>query len=598
MNCIQNGSCRVLLQVESGMNSARSELSGLKTHDTRRKPIGRGSESVEERKIHHLCSDAALVSVIIPCYNQGHFLGEAIESVLVQTHPHIEIIVVDDGSTDNTAEVAAGYPGVQCIRQSNRGLSAARNTGMWHSGGDYLVFLDADDRLLPDAVEAGLSCLNAHPDCAFVSGHHRYIKADGTLLREFPQEHIRGNHYLSLLQGNYIGMHATVMYRRALLESIGGFNETLAACEDYELYLRMARKFPIHCQNKVVAEYRWHDDNMSLNPELMLKTALTVLRSQWRYVKRDKRYKKAYRVGMRTWKKHYGDQLFKPVSHMCEHGKGNQAVLGMRTLLRYAPGRFAKHVYRQAIRVDYRILKAMLPVPIRRLLARCRGRPYHPPVGRVHFGDLRRVTPISRVSGYDRGLPIDRYYVETFLAHQTNDIRGRVLEIGDDSYTRKFGSEHVTTGDVLHVENGNPRATIVADLTRAGNIPSNIFDCIIFTQTLQYIYDVKSAIQTLHRILRPGGVLLATFPGVSQISIDEWADSWNWTFTGSAVQRLFEEVFPAQNIKVVAHGNVLAATAFLHGLGVEELRREELDHHDTHYLLLITLRAAKSDRAP
>jgi len=138
------------------------------------------------------------------------------------------------------------------------------------------------------------------------------------------------------------------------------------------------------------------------------------------------------------------------------------------------------------------------------------------PVGKVRFGSLRRVTPISQQWGFDRGLPIDRYYIENFLAHHENDIRGRVLEIGDNSYTPKFGGNRVTKSDVLYVEEGNPKATIVADLTSANHISSNTFDCIILTQTLQLIYDVQAALQTSFRILKPGGVLLATLSGIAQ----------------------------------------------------------------------------------
>src|SRR3712207_6844017 len=106
---------------------------------------------------------AALVSVVIPCYNQAHFLGEAIESDLGQTYPHFEVLVVDDGSTDNTQEVAAPYPGVRCIRQENQGLAAPRNTGIRHTKGTQLVFLDADDRLLPGALASGLYAPKEHP---------------------------------------------------------------------------------------------------------------------------------------------------------------------------------------------------------------------------------------------------------------------------------------------------------------------------------------------------------------------------------------------------------------------------------------------------
>jgi SAM-dependent methyltransferase len=208
------------------------------------------------------------------------------------------------------------------------------------------------------------------------------------------------------------------------------------------------------------------------------------------------------------------------------------------------------------------------------------------------------VTPISRVFGFDRGQPIDRYYIENFLAHQTRHIQGRVLEIGDNRYTRKYGGNRVKISDVLHVKEGNPQATIVADLTRADHIPSNTFDCIIFTQTLQLIYDVRAAIQTLHRILRPGGVLLATFPGISQIDEGEWGDSWYWAFTTRSARRLFEEAFPAANLRIEAHGNVLVALSFLHGLAAEEFHQEELGYRDPSYEVLITLKAIKEAMAP
>jgi SAM-dependent methyltransferase len=204
-----------------------------------------------------------------------------------------------------------------------------------------------------------------------------------------------------------------------------------------------------------------------------------------------------------------------------------------------------------------------------------------PPVGWVRFGGLRRLQPTSRVFGFDRGFCIDRHYIKKFLAAHAQDIQGHVLEIGDDAYTRKFGGEHVTKGDVLHVIEGNPKATIVTDLTCAHHILADTFDCIICTQTLQFIYDVQATLKTLYRILKPGGVLLATFPGISQISrydMDRWGDYWR--FTTLSALRLFEEVFPPEHVTVEAHGNVLTAIAFLHGLAAEELRQEELDYHD------------------
>lgn len=215
------------------------------------------------------------------------------------------------------------------------------------------------------------------------------------------------------------------------------------------------------------------------------------------------------------------------------------------------------------------------------------------PLGHVQFGSLRQVTPINSNWGWDRGLPIDRYYIERFLACYAEDIRGHVLEIGDNSYTCRFGGERVTISDVLHVADGNPHATIVADLTSADDIPSNTFECIILTQTLQLVYDVRSALRTVYRILKPGGVLLTTFPGISQTYDAEWGNHWYWSFTIHSAKRVFGELFPEPNVKIESFGNVFAAIAFLHGLAVEELTREELDRHESGYDLTIAVRAVK-----
>jgi SAM-dependent methyltransferase len=249
-----------------------------------------------------------------------------------------------------------------------------------------------------------------------------------------------------------------------------------------------------------------------------------------------------------------------------------------------------------------RAAKAILPRRVRRPLAagvswldaqprrfRCR-----PPLGWIRFGDLRRTEPFDRNFGWGRGAVIDRYYIERFLHEHAADVQGRVLEIGDDQYTKRFGGTRVHTSDVLHVRDGNPHATMVADLTRGDSLPSNAFDCIILTQTLQCIYDVRAAISTVERILRPGGVVLATGHGISQISrgdMDQWGEYWR--FTTQSMRQLFEEVFPPQQIEIGVYGNVLAAAAALYGVAAEELTPEELQHQDPDYELLITVRAVK-----
>jgi SAM-dependent methyltransferase len=243
------------------------------------------------------------------------------------------------------------------------------------------------------------------------------------------------------------------------------------------------------------------------------------------------------------------------------------------------------------------IAKQILPksthVTLRALLD---GKGYCPPVGAVSFGNLRRVTPISKVFGADRGLPVDRYYIENFLAQFADDIQGHVVEVADNYYTEKFGGDRVTQSDVLNVEQASPKVTIVADLTAADHLPSNTFDCAIITQTLHLIYDTRAALQTLHRILKPGGVLLATFPGISQMSHADWGDPgcWCWNFTTVSARQLFAEAFPSEQVEIQAHGNVLTATCFLQGLATQELQKAELDYHDPDYEMLVTVRAQKT----
>jgi SAM-dependent methyltransferase len=220
-----------------------------------------------------------------------------------------------------------------------------------------------------------------------------------------------------------------------------------------------------------------------------------------------------------------------------------------------------------------------------------------PPVGWIHFGQLRRLQPITRNYGNSRGMEIDRYYIEKFLSEHVTDIHGHVLEIKHNTYTVKYGGNRVTKSDVLHKVAGNPDATIIADLSNAVHLPSNTFDTIIFTQTLQFIYDIRSTITTLHRILRPGGILLATASGMAQISQEDF-EQWGeyWRFTSLSARLLFEEVFSKEDISIYSYGNVLAAISFLEGLAVEDLRKKELEATDPNYELIIAIRAVKAEQ--
>ena len=211
------------------------------------------------------------------------------------------------------------------------------------------------------------------------------------------------------------------------------------------------------------------------------------------------------------------------------------------------------------------------------------------------LGDLRRLTPIDSGFGLGRGKPIDRHYIEDFLRRRAGDIRGRVLEVGEDAYTVEYGGRRVTQSDILHADDSNPRATLIGDLAAGDALPGDAFDCFICTQTLTYIYDVQRAVRTIHRILKPGGVVLATVPGISQMSPydrDRWGEYWR--FTAQSLGRVLGDVFGAGNVEVEAYGNVLASTAFLQGLCAGDLSKDELDHRDQRYQMLVAGRAVKA----
>jgi hypothetical protein len=200
------------------------------------------------------------------------------------------------------------------------------------------------------------------------------------------------------------------------------------------------------------------------------------------------------------------------------------------------------------------------------MLKRLAGRRPPPPLGRVRFGDFDSPSPISPDFGFDRGTPVDRYYVEAFLAAHSGDIRGRALEVGDDIYCRKFGTG-IVQQDVLHVTANNPQATIVGDLSVPGVLPEGAFDCLVVTQTLHLIYDVHAAVAAMYCASKPGGVLLLTCPGISQVDRGEWGATWFWSLNRPAAERMFGDVFGAANVAVEAPGKCVRGDLFSRGLG-------------------------------
>lgn len=523
---------------------------------------------------------AGSVAVVITTYNHAAFVGEAIRSVLSQSIPADEIIVVDDGSTDRPESVASRYPQVRLIRQENQGLSAARNTGLRTAVSDKIIFLDADDRLCRSAIEAGLECFLAHPDAGLVYGGYHEFDSNSNA-REAKLRDIGPDPHLAFLRGNVIGMNGTVMFDRKRLLAAGGFDVTLRRCEDYDVYLRMSRIHPVANHSEIVAQYRRHADNMSYKSLEMLDWAQRVL-ERYRPPDRSGPAAVAWRQGLAGWRRYY---LWETLWGEAARREGRPLFHRIADAVRESPSVTVFQLTRRA-------LQRLLPPGLKYMLKRLLGLRPPPPLKHFRFGDFNRTQPVSENFGFYRGTPVDRYYVKAFVAAHKTDIRGRVLEVDDALYCRQFGTG-IVQQDVLDIRTDNPRATIVGDLSAPGVLPSEAFDCLVVTQTLQLIYDMRAAVTEMYRALKPGGILLLTSPGISQIYPGNEGESWFWSLTRAGAQGLFSDVFGAANVAVEAVGNVYAAVCFLEGLALEEVETAKLDVIDTAYPVIVTVRAVK-----
>jgi glycosyltransferase involved in cell wall biosynthesis len=554
-----------------------------------------GHSSSDVARLEAMAPDPRpLVSIIMIFLNAERFMQEAIESIFAQTYRRWDLVLVDDGSTDGSTRTAMQYaerlPGqiryLEHPEHRNRGMSASRNLGIRHSTGPYVAFLDADDVWLPDKLERQVAILYAQPDTAMVYGPVTWWygwtqnpedrqRDHVSVLGELPNTLLHPPKSLLALLRRDSPRTTNSLVRRTALEAVGGFDETFRGLyEDSVLFAKLCIRAPVYVADDCWYKWRKHaDSHCSVALESgqyyagraafltwlssYLSTQRVNDRDVWRLLRRE------------AWRcKHY--KLSRLLQHF-QHPRAGVAE-GVKGLVR-----------------------RVLPTPLRVAIDRYRGgTSYIPPVGEARLGDFERITPVSRQWGFDRGLPVDRYYIERFLAGHASDIQGRTLEIGDDVYTRQFGDKRVSHSDVLHAVPGNPKATIVADLVGGDQLPSSHYDCIICTQTLQFIYDLPAALRTLHRMLKPGGVLLVTLPGISKMSIEDMA-RWGeyWRFTRMSSQRLLTTVFPPASVTVDAYGNVGAAVAFLHGLAAEELRKENLNYADSEYEVLITVRAIK-----
>lgn len=276
-----------------------------------------------------------LVSVVIPCYEQKCFLADAIESVLAQTHTNHEIIVVDDGSTDKAGEVAERYPQVRYIYKTNGGAGSARNAGLRVSRGDYLIFLDADDWLVPRTIEIGLKAFATRPECVMTFGSCQRVDQFGAPLPTFWRPLASDDYYLTFLRRSYIYNPASAMFRRSVFESGLSFNEPTRLCSDYEIYLQVARRWPVYCHNEVVSRYRQHSAQQTANRRTMVHMIVKILESQKPFIQDKPKYKKMAAKGSRLVRHAYSHYLLTSAWKSLWRGEWTKAKENFSEFLRY-----------------------------------------------------------------------------------------------------------------------------------------------------------------------------------------------------------------------------------------------------------------------
>lgn len=524
-----------------------------------------------------------VVSVVMIFKDAAPYLREAADSVLAQTWADLELLLVDDGGSDGSdglaEQVAAHDDRATVLRhpgRANLGMSAARSLGVGNARGELVAFLDADDRWDPEHLRGEVDLLLSRPEAGMVCGRawtwHSWEDprtpdrlsplpfAPGVVV---PPPRLLA---ATLRNGALATPTCSLLVRAEALRNSGGPVASFTGMyEDQVLNSLLQLRVPAVISGGATAWYRQHAASASA------------------VAQRDGSYHPAAANASRLRFLRWLDGQPELASASCD--------AELRGLLDAA---LAEQEVTPAQRVRpvavVRAAARRLPPGAKRRLRRGLS-PLQPAL--VRLAGLGRLEPVSRQFGYDRGLPVDRWYVERFLARCGEDVRGRVLEVGDSSYTEQYGGARVTRADVVNVREGMAGTTYVGDLTDGTGLPEGVFDCIVLTQTLHLVFDVHAAARTLHRLLRPGGVLLLTVPGITPISTDEWAATWHWSFTEHSARRLFGEVFGPLHVEVQQHGNVQAATAFLQGLAAEEVPDRVLGHDDPQFPLLVTVRAVR-----
>ena len=496
------------------------------------------------------------LSVILPVLGPDRVVIRAVHALQRQTFRAFDVVVVHD---------AAGGAGA---RRRLSGLDSSVSTrwiaarslapGVWRNDGvaatqtDWFVVFDGAEDLAADYLETALAAAETHPQCAFVGSTGPFTPPLGR------DERID----LAYLLASPWSVAGAAIVTRAAHGQAGGFDESLPDLVHWDLLLTTVKRGQHGCVLPGPAAARFTHDDVHLRESLRAE----------RYLPSVRRIVAKHRESFERYAS----------SVLASHDTAARRLWntsGRERLDR-----------REALHAELAGLEQALAAVRQKLAAFGRTS--------LEWNDLRRTTPLSRNWGLERGRPVDRHYIEGFLAEHAGDVQGAVLEVLDAGLTTRFGGTKVHRSDVLDIDPGNERATVIADLRAANQLPAETYDCFILTQTLHLLDDMPAAIAQAYRTLKPGGVLLVTFPTLSMLAEEYGAGGDHWRVTEAAARYLFESVFPADAVSTRARGNVLAATAFLYGLACDELRPEELDVDDPAYPLIVTVRAVKPSAPP
>lgn len=467
----------------------------------------------------------------------------AVGSAVRQTPPAHEVLLIEPPhrALSSGQRHALGRDGIRVIRPAEAQNGAAlRNAGVRASCGVWIGLLGPDDELAPGFLAAAMAAVDG---AAFVTTGSNW--PGGLDVRPAGLEVT-----LAAALRDPELVHSCALFRRDLWDQVGGFDETLDDLEVYDFWLRV---LATGARGKAL-------------PEVLVRRRVS-----------DATHARASRApaaAAAALARHREPFTGAMAEVLLARERRLDALRGVQAALR---AREAATV-RERSALDGAVGEAAAAL-------RREGRQ------RFDWGDFNRLSPISAEWGADRGRCIDRYYIEQFVESQAADVHGHVLEVHDDDYTRAYGGARVVRSDVLDIDPVNPRATVIADLRQAHAIASASYDCVILTQTLHVIYDVRAVLRECARILKSGGVLLATLPCASRLAPEQGPDGDFWRFTPSAARRLFEESFAPDRVDVRAYGNVLVNIAFLYGLACHEITEREFEVHDPYFPALIAVRA-------